>query len=48
MSAISSWFRMEAELLGSLWAGEFPPCNFWIPQLISSKFEQWGGGLESI
>lgn len=36
---------MEAEILGSLWVVDFPPCNFWIHQLISSRLEQRGGGL---
>lgn len=31
---------MEAEILGSLWVVDFPPCNFWIHQLISNEFEQ--------
>lgn len=48
MPVMSSWFPVEAELLGSLWVGELPPCNFWTQQLISHKFEQWGGDLKNI
>lgn len=39
MSVWSSWFPVEAELLGARSGGELPPSNFWIHPLISIKLD---------